>query len=104
MTIYFGLELDEMCYPLSQQNEGGTHIFGTQDLLLMLESHLGLVGHPTNNQHLRIEQYRQALDKYLETYSSAFFTASFEADQLATAAELLSRRDELLLEGWDFSI
>lgn len=104
MIIYFGLELDEMTYPLSQLSESGVHVFGTQDLLLMLESHLGLIGHPTNNQHLRIEQYRQALAKYLETYEDAFFRPSYEADQLATAAELLSRRDELLLEGWDFSI
>ena len=89
MTIYFGLELDEMSFPLSQKNEGGMHVFGTQDLLLMLESHLGLIGHPTNNQHLRIEQYRQALAKFLETYEDAFFKPSYEADQLATAAELL---------------
>ena len=33
---------------------------------------------------------------------TAFYKQSFEADQLAAAEELLNRRDELKLAGWDF--
>lgn len=33
---------------------------------------------------------------------SFFYQRSFEADQFATATELLARRDELKLAGWDF--
>lgn len=104
MNLYFGLELDDMCYPFSQQNLTGTSVVNTQELLHFFEDHLGLSGHPTNNEHLRIEQYRQILIHYLDTYGTAFYSRSFDADQFATANELLKRRDELVLEGWDFSV
>ena len=103
MTIYFGLELDDLVYPVSDETNGGTHYFGPMGLLFMLESHMGLIGHPSDNEYLRIEQYRQLLRKYLEENANAFYKASFEVDQFATATEILERRDELLLAGWDFS-
>ncbi len=103
MTIYFGLALDDVVFPKTQQKSGAMHYLGPQGLLYTLESHLGLIGHPPENEYLRIEQYRQALQSYLHKHSEAFFRASFEADQFATATELLSRRDELLLGGWDFA-
>ncbi len=102
MTIYFGLELEELVYPFPEETEGGIHYFGAKGLLYMLESHLGLIGHPSDNEYLRIEQYRQLLREYLEEHADAFFTISFEADQFATATALLDRRDELVLAGWDF--
>lgn len=102
MIIYFGLELDDLVYPQAKTTEGGVHYFGPQGLLYMLESHLGLIGHPADNEYLRVEQYRQALRWHLEVNQEAFFGASFKADQFATAIELLSRRDELLLSGWSF--
>ena len=71
-------------------------------MLHLLESYLGLSGHPNNIDYLRIEQYRQALKALLEKQPDAFFAASYEADQFATATELLDRRDELLLAGWNF--
>lgn len=104
MKIYFGLELDDLVYPQAKQTEGGVHYFGPQGLLYMLESHLGLIGHPADNEYLRVEQYRQALRLHLELHEQAFFQPSFEADQFATATELLSRRDELLLSGWSFEL
>lgn len=103
MTIYFGLALDDIAYPLPQHTQGASHYLGPQGLLYTLESHLGLLGHPPENEYLRIEQYRQALQSYLRQQPDTFFTNSFQADQFATATELLSRRDELLLAGWDFT-
>lgn len=102
MRIYFGLALDDVACPLPQQTVGGVQYLGPLGLLQMLESHLGLFGHPPENEYLRIEQYRQALRTYLREQPASFFRASFEADQFATAADLLARRDELLLAGWDF--
>lgn len=102
MTIYFGLSLDDSVYPLPAGTQGNVHYLGPHGLLHTLESHLGLTGHDNNIDYLRTAQYRQALNQYLAQYPDAFFAASFAADQMATAAELLSRRDELLLAGWDF--
>ena len=102
MVIYFGLALDEEALPLPNHSTGGLHYLGPQGLLLFLESHLGLSGHPNDNEYLRIEQYRQALHRHISARPQAFYRASFEADQFATAANLLQRRDELLLAGWRF--
>lgn len=110
MVIYFGLELDNLVIPKDNQTQGGVQYFGPQRVLTMLESHLGLIGHPNNNQYLRIEQYRQALlrhtEQAMETQGevTAFYASSFLADQFATATELLARRDELLLADWDFEV
>ncbi len=103
MTIYFGLALDDVVFPKPRQTGGALHFLGPQGVLYTLESHLGLIGHPPENEYLRIEQYRQALQSYLRKQPEVFFKASFEADQFATATELLSRRDELLLAGWNFT-
>jgi len=99
LTIYFGLALDDISYPLPTHTTGGIDYFGPQKLILVLESHLGIIGHPSENEYLRIEQYRQALGKHLEDHPASFFKNSFEADQFATAAKLLAMRDELLLAG-----
>ena len=102
MTIYFGLELDDLVFPQWDRTQGGIHHFGPQKLLYFLEAHLGLIGHPANNEYLRIEQYRQALQRYLDQEGDTFYRRSFSADQLAAATTLLSMRDDLLLSGWDF--
>lgn len=103
MQIYFGLSFDDLIYPIPQKNVGGIRYLGPQGLLYLLESHLGLSGHPNDIEYLRIEQYRQALASYLERRPDVFFAASFQADPFAAATELLGRRDELYLAGWDFS-
>lgn len=103
-TIYFGLQFDEGVYP-RPKNETGSCYLGTKGLLYFLEAQLGLEGHPNKIEHIRTEQYRQALSTYLRkkgTTTSVFYKNSFEADQLACTDALLSRRDELLLAGWDF--
>jgi hypothetical protein len=102
MIVYFGLQLEEGAYPRTVGTEGGVHYFGPMGLLTMLESHLGLIGYPADNQHIRIEQFRQVLRKYLEEQGDAFYQKSYEADQLSTSAKLLQLRDSLKLSGWDF--
>lgn len=108
MTLYFGLQLDDSVYPTTIDRTSkvaiGYQYCGRQSLLNLLEIHLGLVGHSNNNTHIRIEQYRQALKKFLDKSKTTFYKTSFEADELATANALLDRRDELVLANWDFRI
>ncbi|MEM6320954.1 MAG: PD-(D/E)XK nuclease family protein [Bacteroidota bacterium] len=104
LDVYFGLELEDKVYPKGDKVEVGVHYFGPKGLLSLLEEHLGLVGHSNTIDYLRIAQYRHALQQYLKQNPDAFYAQSFEADQLAAAEELLNRRDELKLAGWDFDI
>ena len=110
-TIYYGIYFDEVVRP-QKEFEAGILYLGSKGLLHFLEAHLGLEGHVNRIEHIRTEQYRQALAKYLKKHLSnqpnpdnapkIFYQNSFEADQLACADALLFRRDELLLAGWDF--
>lgn len=101
MIVYFGLGLDDDL-PLVAPVEAGTYYMGTRRILRLLETFLGFQGYPSDNEHLRIEQYRQALLTYQKKHTDVFYRRSFEADQLATATELLDRRDELVLANWNF--
>ena len=78
-------------------DEGSVNEFrgGPETLLRWLEMQLGL---PTPAVHIadRITEYAAILDNVQD----AMFSASMTADRWATAAELLSRRDELMLSGW----
>jgi len=73
------------------------HYWGGPDVLLRwLEAQLGLL--EERPQHVsRIAEYAAALDAVPE----ALFSPSLTADRWGTAVELLSRRDELRLAGWD---
>lgn len=102
MKLIFGLALDNPSWPLPNHSNGGCLWLGPNGLLQWLEFFYGLAGHKNNNEYLRIEQYRQAIRVFLQHTPSAFFSRSFHVDQFATAANLLDRRDELLLAGWDF--
>lgn len=99
MTIRFGLELHEQVFPDWDEHTDAN--CGEHTLLNLLEEHLGL-GYPENEAFLRVEQYRQVLQYYKERHPDVFYAASFDADSLATAAALLSRRDELYMGLWDF--
>ncbi len=100
-TIFFGLNYDTNVYP-RPYTEGGHLYLGPRNLLRWLETHLGLAGHTERIEHIRVEQYRQAMRRYVKDNPTVFFLKSFEADQLACAEALLKRRDELLLAGFDF--
>lgn len=77
------------------------HVYlGCRSLLRWFETQLGLDGHPERVEHIRVEQYRQALSRYQKQDAAVFYAKSFDADQLATAENLLARRDELLAAGW----
>ena len=106
-TLYFGLHLDETAYPKATDRgaatDTGTYYCGPMSLLQLIEKQLGTADHPSNNNYLRVEQYRQSLQKHIALHPDSFYAKSFEADSLATAGALLSRRDELLLSGWDFN-
>ncbi|MEM7102570.1 MAG: PD-(D/E)XK nuclease family protein [Bacteroidota bacterium] len=103
MTIIFGLEFDDVVFPVLPEREGVTTIgdqyLGPKGLLLFLEGQLGIADPGSENDYLRIEQYRQYLSKHLVNHPQAFFADSFEADQLGTAITLLEWRDELILGG-----
>lgn len=103
ISLTFGLQLDNAALPYSAQVHTGQYYQGPKGLVLLLETYLGLSGHPSDLEFLRIEHFRQAIVQYLEQHPDAFFVRSFEADQFATAQDLLARRDELLMNGWDFS-
>lgn len=69
---------------------------GPDTLLGWMETQLGLAC-PNTHKANRITEYANALD----SVPGASFTTSMTTDRWATASELLSRRDELLLAGWD---
>ncbi|MBK6901864.1 MAG: PD-(D/E)XK nuclease family protein [Saprospirales bacterium] len=102
MIVFFGSNLDGGSMHREAAAEAGIHRVGPQGLLFLLESALGLSGHPNDDEYLRLEAYRQIIRQYLEDHPDAFFASSFLADQFATASDLLDRRDELLSAGWDF--
>ena len=97
MKIHFGLTYDESYTPLSTSTEGGVYYVGPNGLLRLLESQCGIPVPADNVEHLRIEWYRQAIQRYLEIHPDPFFKNSFRTDQLAVATALLERRDELFL-------
>jgi hypothetical protein len=108
MQLHFGLRLDDNFLPYAPSCEGGKQYLGPTGLLGELEAHTGLIGHSNNLEYLRIEQYRQACIRHSEKEENQanppFYLAAFNADPFAVAADLLSRRDELLLADWDFSV
>lgn len=102
MVIIFGTAFDQSFFPVPQQTEDQNLYLGPMGLLNTLENHLGFSGHRNDIEFLRIEQYRQLILRHLQDQPRAFYVSAFQADQFATAADLLSRRDELLAAGYSF--
>src|SRR3990167_6614345 len=69
---------------------------GPETLLGWMETQLGLTC-PNTHKANRVTEYANALS----SVPDALFRTSMITDRWATATELLSRRDELLLAGWD---
>ena len=102
MKIIFGLALDQSFYPIPTQSQTGIRYLGKNSLLFTIENYLGLSGQ-YDDDFLRVEQFRQLLSEHLLQNPDTFYAPSFWADQFATAEDLLNRRDELLVAGFDFT-
>jgi hypothetical protein len=100
--IVFGLGFDYASSHSNMPPEAGVWRLGPQGFVRFFEESMGLGTPADDTAYLRIEQFRQFLQLDLEEQGGAFYQASFLADPFAVAEELLSRRDELLLAGWDF--
>lgn len=101
MTIRLGLQLaNDNCLPVAQRPALNEVFFTPRDLLTWLEGFYGLTPPPGETDFLRTEQYRQCCAQLVAEEPGVFFARSFLADQRATAATLLSLRDELIGTGF----
>lgn len=76
-------------------------------LLDWMEKREGLVGFAQNTDYLRMELYRQCLQRLIDERTDPellFFEKSYGYNRYAVASALLSQRDALLGAGWDFRI
>lgn len=97
MKIRFGLQLDGQrgWHTGNRLNE---ITVGAQGMLGILEPQLGLIAEPVP-QTQRVVQYLDCLKRCDNL--ARFYHQSMEADELGTAATLLSWRDQWYLHGWD---
>lgn len=97
MNITFGLSLDSRQGP-SRRNFLRESMVGRMGLLGLLETYLGLA-RPDVSLARRVTGYLGHLRRCDNNHR--FYSRSLEADNVGTAAELLSWRDEWRLAGWD---
>lgn len=101
MKITLGYWLDSGSYPdaIGEKDASeGTVVTGFKGLIGILETQLGLTS-PKVSENIRISEW-QELIRHLDTGEWPF-SKSFETDSWNTAKELLRRRDELIISGWD---
>jgi ATP-dependent helicase/nuclease subunit B len=101
LNITLGYWLDSKTYPDAlgdQEASVGTVVTGFNGLLGILETQLGLTS-PNVSENLRIAQWQERIRK--QDSGNKPFSKSFATDSWNTAKELLRRRDELVLAGWD---
>ena len=101
MNIILGYWLDSAKYPDAMGDKEaslGTVVTGFHGLAGLLETQLGLSMSQVS-QNLRIAQFQEFLGKCDD--GNQLYSKSFETDSWKTAKELLRRRDELVLAGWD---
>ncbi len=105
MKIYLGLTFnDPQLLPAAPAELVNSQVLSPSGLLNYLETFYSLGTPAVNRMALRTEQYRQVLVQHLKiSQRDPFYLAAFRADELATAEELLSRRDELLDAGYPLS-
>jgi len=104
MRLTFGLSFDRSAALPSGIAEQGADYVGPLRFLDLFEGYLGLPRYTEELDYLRIEQFRQLLQADVSVFPDSFYADSFHADPFAVAAELLSRRDELWMAGWDFQL
>ena len=102
VRVYLGLGFGAPLLPLPDREAVDEIYTDYPGLLRYLEGFYALSHNPANRDVLRIEQYRQLLHRHLEAAPAEppFYAAAFGADSIATAEELLGRRDELLENGY----
>lgn len=106
MTLFLGQSFsDYRTLPAASTTVVDELLLTPAGLQAFLEGFYALGAPSINRQALRTEQYRQLIALHLELcragkFTNSFYNASFLADQTATAAALLSRRDELLEAGY----
>lgn len=101
MKIILGFWLDSATYPdalTDQEASVGSVVTGFNGLIGILETQLGLTS-PSASENLRIAQWQELL-RNLDNGDMPF-SQSFKTDSWNTTKELLRRRDELVLAGWD---
>lgn len=101
LKITLGYWLDSTTYPDAlgdQEASVGTVVTGFNGLIGILETQLGLTV-PNVSENLRIAEWQELIRKH--DSGKKLFSKSFETDSWNTAKELLRRRDELVLAGWD---
>lgn len=106
MRAVVGYHLDTAAYPDALRDQVavvGTVVTGLRGLVGTLETQLGLVS-PVVSETRRIAQWEDRIRRLLEEHCGSAtipFSRSFAMDPWNTAKELLRRREELVLAGWD---
>ncbi|QQE80463.1 PD-(D/E)XK nuclease family protein [Alicyclobacillus sp. SO9] len=101
MHIILGYELDSNTFPdaLGEHEAAvGTVVTGFRGLVGMLETQLGLIS-PQVSEIQRIAEWEERARRCADERFP--FVKSFAVDSWNTAKELLRRRDELVIAGWD---
>lgn len=101
MKIILGYWLDSHTYPdvLGKKDAViGSVVTGFQGLIGILETQLGLSA-PVMSENKRISEWQELIRQH--DTGDRPFSRSFETDSWNTAKELLRRRDELVLAGWN---
>ena len=96
MPVTFGLYLDARQGP-SPTNYFNQPVVGRLGFLSLLETYLGLAK-PDVTSARRVAVYSGLLRAH--DNGGRFYSESFQADSIGTAARLLAWRDELRLGGW----
>lgn len=101
MHIFFSKAFDSGVYPHPYQNNThpGRRFVGEKGLLNILELETGAFARLLPEKE-RVLIYKTALEKVMEDEVDAFYAESFRQDPISVSEELLSWRDQLVLNGW----
>ncbi|WP_038250950.1 PD-(D/E)XK nuclease family protein [Ghiorsea bivora] len=103
MQIVFDMAYDQATAPngvQAGQSSLGKLMVGSQGLLGVLETHLGLTSRETHHA-MRIQGYMESMQAVVDKPEASFFKRSLEADAWSSAKQFIDYRDELVLAGWD---